>query len=605
MMEFWHNFSFIRPYLLILALLPATLYFLYFQKSSVLSSWRKVVDEELLDYLLVKGSSGQRRFYIFSSLAALTIAAIIAAGPSWEEKEIPQLQKQNPVFVILNLSSDIEENDLKPSRLDRAKYKIKDFLSMLKSAQTAMMVYSSEPFIITPFTQDTRLLQNLLGQIGTDIMPTNGDRLDRAIALAVEHIKSSGYDMGSLVIFAADAGQKFDLAIEQAKEAASQNVKVNIIGVSNAHNEKLLMIAQAGEGSYWQIQSNDEKIAALASKINDVNAPFSESKNQNLQKLDGGWCFLIIPLLGCLLLFRKGLLIVLPALLLSSPASAGFFTNADQDGYQAFQKGDFASSSQLFNNNNWRAASLYRLGDYEKAYKLYSQDNSIEGLYNQGNALAKSGHIKEAISKYEEVLKLNPQHQDAEFNLEYLKKQQEQQNQQNQQNQDQQNQSDQNNQSSADNDNNNSDDNQNEQSSSSAQSDQNENQSQEQNNQSSAQNDQSQNNSQSDQQTNPQQNDNSDKQSEGQEKVDTSSDNRLDEKTSQSSSESELDQDNTSDEGENQPSLSAQELAQEGEDYDEKLQAKAQQYREIPEDVGGLLRAFIKQEYQKNRYNEN
>ena len=37
---------------------------------------------------------------------------------------------------------------------------------------------------------------------------------------------------------------------------------------------------------------------------------------------------------------------------------------------------------------------------------------------------------------------------------------------------------------------------------------------------------------------------------------------------------------------------------------DEKAQAKEQQYREIPEDVGGLLRAFIYKEYMKNRYGE-
>jgi hypothetical protein len=34
------------------------------------------------------------------------------------------------------------------------------------------------------------------------------------------------------------------------------------------------------------------------------------------------------------------------------------------------------------------------------------------------------------------------------------------------------------------------------------------------------------------------------------------------------------------------------------------MQAKAQQYRDIPEDAGGLLKAFIYQEYQKNRYNK-
>ena len=40
------------------------------------------------------------------------------------------------------------------------------------------------------------------------------------------------------------------------------------------------------------------------------------------------------------------------------------------------------------------------------------------------------------------------------------------------------------------------------------------------------------------------------------------------------------------------------------EEYDEKIQARAQQYREIPEDAGGLLRAFIRKEYELNRYKQ-
>jgi len=36
--------------------------------------------------------------------------------------------------------------------------------------------------------------------------------------------------------------------------------------------------------------------------------------------------------------------------------------------------------------------------------------------------------------------------------------------------------------------------------------------------------------------------------------------------------------------------------------YDEEVQARELQYREIPEDAGGLLRAFIAKEYAKNRY---
>ena len=40
------------------------------------------------------------------------------------------------------------------------------------------------------------------------------------------------------------------------------------------------------------------------------------------------------------------------------------------------------------------------------------------------------------------------------------------------------------------------------------------------------------------------------------------------------------------------------------ENYSETAQAREQVYRQIPEDKGGLLRAFIRREYLKNRYGE-
>ena len=72
------------------------------------------------------------------------------------------------------------------------------------------------------------------------------------------------------------------------------------------------------------------------------------------------------------------------------------------------------------------------MGDYDKALEEYSKGQGETALYNQGNALAKSGKIEEAIAKYEEVLEQNPNHEDAKFNLEYLKQQQQQNQQQNQ-----------------------------------------------------------------------------------------------------------------------------------------------------------------------------
>ena len=84
-------------------------------------------------------------------------------------------------------------------------------------------------------------------------------------------------------------------------------------------------------------------------------------------------------------------------------------------------------------------------GNFAAALQNFAQEQTPTALYNQGNALAKSGKLEEAIKKYEEVLKLEPNHEDAKFNLEYLKQQQ-QQNQQNQQQNQSQNQDQQQNQ---------------------------------------------------------------------------------------------------------------------------------------------------------------
>ena len=583
MAEFWHNFHFLRPWLLLLLVLPVSLYGFYFRGINAQSSWQKVIDKRLLDFLLVKGSAGRRRFLVLTALFGMIMAIISAAGPSWQKVEVPLLSPKNPVMVLLNLSSDMTQTDITPSRLMRAKYKIKDFLAMLKGNQAGLIVYSSEPFMISPLTEDMNILENLLPAINLDIMPANGDRLDRAIDFASSKLKSAGYSKGELVIFAADVGQKFDQALAAAKKAKAEGFTIDIVGVSSFSNEKLSMVASSGGGSYWLIQTDDNKIATLAQELSQNTGDISIGKNMRTIWFDGGYWLLIVPLVCCLLFFRKGILVVVLLFGLSPNAYAGFFTNSDQDGLKAFNQGDYAQAASSFENSNWKAASYYRMGDYKSAFKAYQKDNSVEGLYNQGNALAKSGQIKEAISKYEEVLKLNPNHEDAKFNLEYLKKQQDKQNQQNQQNQQQQ-------QDNKDEQNNN-DNNQQQNEEDKGQ----DNQSEQESTQSPSQGDNDSNSQTNQDQASPQDSGEQDKNS------DREDENANQER--QSASQDMLDENNQDNKNSNFQGAMNKEGEKEDE-YDEKMQAKARQYREIPEDPGGLLKAFIYQEYRQNRYNE-
>ena len=593
MESFLINFHFLRPWWLLLLLIPIFWFGRYWRSSANKSSWEKVVDERLLSYLLVKGSSGQRKVMAWLALLGIISAIIAAAGPSWVKMEIPSLEAENPLMIALNLSTDMQEEDLTPSRLERAKYKIKDLLDAAPEIQSGLMVYSAEPFVISPFSDDAKLAANLLPAISFDIMPANGDRADRAIALAVKKFQDAGFHKGEILLIAPDVGQGFDAALQEAKKAKELGFRVNILNASAQDNEKLQMLSEAGGGKYTRLLGTDADIRQLLQSLQKPSSALKESKNVQSVWLDYGYYLLSIPLLCCLYFFRKGIFIIIFSLMFAHSAQAGFFLNNDQEGLRAFNDSNFATASQKFEDPAWKAASYYRMGNYDEAYKQYAKGNDITSLYNQGNALAKGGKIEEAIAKYEEVLQLDPDHEDAKFNLEYLKRQQEQQQQQNnqQQSQDQNQEQNQDNQSAGGNGDNNS-------------------QNQEQN-QPQGQ-DQGQNSNQNQGQDKGDENEQSSESGEQEPQGANSTPNQdssqspQNDKANNSSANGEPlgEQPLERQEGEQTPSGASTQTGKEDEEYDEKVQARAQQYREIPEDPGGLLKAFIYKEYARNRYND-
>ena len=169
------------------------------------------------------------------------------------------------------------------------------------------------------------------------------------------------------------------------------------------------MVASAGGGIYWNIQNDDKMLSSFVDKMQLENSAMEKGKNLRSIWLDAGWYLLIVPLVYCLILFRKGILVI-GFLFVYSNAYAGFLYSDNQEAFHAYNKGDYETASQKFKDDNWLASSYYKLGDYAKSYEFFAKDNSVTGLYNQGNALAKGGKIAEAIKKYEEALILEPNH---------------------------------------------------------------------------------------------------------------------------------------------------------------------------------------------------
>jgi len=167
----------------------------------------------------------------------------------------------------------------------------------------------------------------------------------------------------------------------------------------------LVKLAQAGKGVYQTITANDADIKTLLANIDTpVQQQGKENKNLLLDQWEdkGPWVLLLVLPLAALS-FRKGLLCFALLLLLPLPKNSYAFEwqdlwqSKDQQAQQAYKNNQFEQAARLFENPDWKAAAHYKAGEYDKALENLKNNQTALGAYNQGNSLAQSGQLEQAI----------------------------------------------------------------------------------------------------------------------------------------------------------------------------------------------------------------
>lgn len=456
-------FHFLRPQWFV-ALLPLALllWFLFFRKGAG-SNWETVVDGRLLPHLLITGASGKRRTAFILTLAGGLLGIIALAGPVWEKLPQPVFTAQDAVVIALDLTRSMEATDVSPSRLERARYKIRDILDQRQEGQTALLVYSGEAFTVTPLTDDGETIIAQLNALETSIMPVTGNRTDKALAAALDLLRQAGMGHGHVLLITDDADP--DTAGEAVARLREEGYRLSILGVGTSHGAPVLLpdggflkgrdgqivipvldedglrrLASAGGGMYTRLTKDDQDTRLLAGHFSAMQPGGKEAGTEitaDVWREQGPWLVLcLLPLAA--LLFRRGYILALALVLLPPPDAAyaldweDLWLRKDQQGQKAMETEDYAAAAELFADPAWKAAAQHRAGDYQAAVDTLEQLGDAESNYNTGNALARLGRYHEAIAAYDRTLAEQPDHADAIFNRELLEKELERQQQQQQ-----------------------------------------------------------------------------------------------------------------------------------------------------------------------------
>lgn len=191
----------IRP-IWLLALIPAGLLWWALRRGQdSLDAWKKTFDPVLLRHLLVAGG-GRRWMRPVDLLGLVWVAAVIAlAGPSWREEPSPFARDDAGLMIVLRVAGTMNATDVQPSRLDRAKHKLRDLVDRREGMSTGLIVYSGSAHLVMPLTRDGRVIVAMAEDLEPGLMPIDGDRLDQALALAQVQLERASIP-GSVVVMA-------------------------------------------------------------------------------------------------------------------------------------------------------------------------------------------------------------------------------------------------------------------------------------------------------------------------------------------------------------------------------------------------------------------
>ena len=275
------DFHFLRPYWLLL-MLPALLtWYALWRQQDRTAAWLKVFDKHLLEQLVV-GESTRRRFRpMHALLVAWIVTAIALAGPAWQVEPSPFASDEAGLVVLLKVNGTMLASDIQPTRLARAKHKIRDLLELREGAATGLIVYSGSAHLVMPLTRDDRIISAMIEDLTPDLMPSEGDALADALRLAERLLQDSGVPGSVLVIAdnvspaqvdllaASDTRRSVQFLSLQAMAAATDvglqnaaselDARVVELTVDGADVESLAqraqssirVVADSGEGTRW------------------------------------------------------------------------------------------------------------------------------------------------------------------------------------------------------------------------------------------------------------------------------------------------------------------------------------------------------------------
>lgn len=228
---------------------PALIIWLYWIINSRNKMLLSTVDKSLRDRLLIKIDKKrllQKDRFLYLSMLILIFSA---SGPQIGTRLAPLDRKGIDLVFAVDVSTSMNAEDVKPSRLEKAKFEISQMIRQLKGDRISLIVFAGSSHMYLPLTTDYEAARLFLDQIDTNMIPTQGTALSSALQTGLSAFTEDESKYKVLVLVT-DGEDHEGQAIDLASKASDRGMIIHTVGVGTKSGSLIPVIGKNGIREY-------------------------------------------------------------------------------------------------------------------------------------------------------------------------------------------------------------------------------------------------------------------------------------------------------------------------------------------------------------------
>jgi Ca-activated chloride channel family protein len=160
---------------------------------------------------------------------------------------------------LVDVSSSMNAQDLKPSRLEITKQAIYDFLALLHQDRVGVIVFAGDAFVLCPLTTDYNAVTMFVESIDTDMTSAYGTNLGQALEVANKSFPEKSDGFKTVVVFTdgEDFGEQVDSAIEKC---VNEGIVMFAVGVGSNKGAPIPVYDNKGNITSYKKDRNGETV---------------------------------------------------------------------------------------------------------------------------------------------------------------------------------------------------------------------------------------------------------------------------------------------------------------------------------------------------------